>query len=209
MVEEELHQLIDGCKKKERQSQQLLYQGLYGFAMKICLRYTSNRYEAIEVLNEGFFKVLTNIEKYDKCRPFNAWLGKIMYNASIDYYRANLRTAYMEDLEKADDVTVDAVIERKLEYEDLLAMIQNLPSVCRIVFNLYAIDGYSHEEIAEMLGINAGTSRSNLYKARKKLQQMLMLPTSPSDNTGFRDMKIVSISQSDIDNVFRINLRKL
>lgn len=209
MLEEELHRLIDGCKKKDRQSQQLLYQGLYGFAMKICLRYTSSRYEAIEVLNEGFYKALTHIEKYDKCRPFNAWLSKIMYHASIDYYRANLKAANMEDLEKANDVTVDAVIERKLEYEDLLKMVQSLPNVCRVVFNLYAIDGYSHEEIAEMLGINAGTSRSNLYKARKKLQEMLVLPTPVNDNTGFRDMKIVSISQSDIDHVFRINLRKL
>lgn len=208
MTEAELHRLIDGCKKKDRQSQQMLYQELYGFAMKICLRYAGNRYEASEVMNEGFFKVLTNIEKYDKNRPIKAWLSRIMYNASIDYYRANLKESQMEDMEKADNIAVEAVIERKLEYEDLLKMIQSLSPVYRMVFNLYAIDGYSHEEIAEMLSISTGTSRSNLHKARQRLQQMLVLQSS-TDNAGFGEMKIVTMTQPPVDKLFRENFRKL
>lgn len=178
MEEKELQQLIDGCKKQDRQSQEKLYKGLYGYAMKICLRYANSQSEASEVLNEGFFKVFTNIEKYDPQWPFKAWLSKIMYHASIDYYRSNLKWSYMENLEQANAPAHQASIEHQLGYDELLAIIQRLPPTYRIVFNLYAIDGYSHEEIAQMIGINASTSRSNLHKARQKLQQMLTVAHS-------------------------------
>jgi RNA polymerase sigma-70 factor (ECF subfamily) len=178
MVEKELQQIIDGCIEQDRHSQELLYKTLYGFAMKICLRYADNRYEASEVLNEGFFKAFINIEKYDKSLPFKAWLSKIMYNASIDYYRANLRWTRFAGLDKFDLKTNENTVDHKLNYEDLLSVIQRLPPSYRIVFNLYAVDGYSHEEIAEMTGISASTSRSNLHKARLKLQQMLSVPQS-------------------------------
>lgn len=178
MEEKDLQRLIDGCIEQDRQSQELLYKKLYGFALKICLRYAANRSDASEVLNEGFFKVFTNMEKYDKSWPFKSWLSKIMYNTSIDYYRANLRWSQMTNLDKSDFMVNEATIEHKLGYEDLLAIIQQLPPAYRIIFNLYAIDGYSHEEIAEMVGISASTSRSNLHKARRKLQQMLAVPKS-------------------------------
>ncbi len=178
MEEKELQQLIDGCKKQDRQSQETLYKGLYGYAMKICLRYANSHAEASEVLNEGFFKVFTNIEKYDQQWPFKSWLAKIMYHSSIDYYRSNLKWSYMENLEKSDDPTHEASIEQQLGYDELLGIIQRLPPTYRTVFNLYAIDGYSHEEIGQMIGISASTSRSNLHKARQKLQQMLTVAHS-------------------------------
>lgn len=178
MVEMELQRMIDGCIDYDPKSQELLYKEFYGFAMKICLRITDNRYEASEVLNEGFFKAFTNIEKYDRSKPFLPWLSKIMYNASIDYYRANLRWSQFVGLEKSETKASESGVEHKLDYEDLLSMIQQLPPAYRIVFNLYAVDGYSHEEIAEMTGISASTSRSNLFKARQKLQQMLSIPQS-------------------------------
>jgi RNA polymerase sigma factor (sigma-70 family) len=129
-------------------------------------------------LNEGFFKAFTNIEKYDQSRPFLSWLSKIMFNASIDYYRTNLKWTQFVGLEKTEQKTNESAVEHKLDYEDLLSMIQRLTPAYRIVFNLYAVDGYSHEEIAEMTGISASTSRSNLYKARQKLQQMLSVTRS-------------------------------
>lgn len=178
MIEKELQQIIDGCIEQDRHSQELLYKKLYGFAMKICLRYADNKYEASDVLNEGFFKAFTNIEKYDKSWPFKAWLSKIMYNASIDYYRTNLKWNQLVGLEKSDIKVNEVSVEHKLDYEDLLKTIQRLPPTYRIVFNLYAVDGYSHEEIAEMIGITASTSRSNLHKARVKLQEMLSVPQS-------------------------------
>ncbi|SMO56137.1 RNA polymerase sigma factor [Solitalea koreensis] len=174
MTEEDLLQLINGCIKQDRQSQKMLYKVFYGFAMSICLRYASNQYEASEIINEGFFKLFTNMNKYDPERPFKAWLSKIMHNVSIDYYRSNFKTSIMDDLERAEFVTNEASIESKLAYEDLLALIQQLPPAYRTVFNLFAIDGYSHDEIANMLNISSGTSKSNLFKARQKLQKMLM-----------------------------------
>jgi len=178
MAEQELQHLIDGCKRQDRQSQKLLYQSLYGYGMKICLRFTNDQLEASEVLNDGFFKVFTNIESYNEQWPFKPWLSKIIYHAAIDYYRSGLRWSTMEKLEKSEPVIQEATVEQKLSYEDLLGMVQRLPPVYRMVFNLYAVDGYSHEEISEMMGISASTSRSNLYKARLKLQQMLAQPSS-------------------------------
>lgn len=173
MSDQELQNIIQGCIKQDRASQKMLYKTLYGFGMGICLRYAGNRYEAAEILNSGFFKALTHIKKYDESRPFKAWLGRIMTNTAIDYYRTNLKVAYTEDIDMAPDVSVDESVNAKLNYEDLLALVQKLPNAYRTVFNLYAIDGYSHDEIGAMLGINAGTSKSNLHKARQKLQQMV------------------------------------
>jgi RNA polymerase sigma-70 factor (ECF subfamily) len=174
MGEEELHQLIRGCIKQDRKCQKMLYKAFYGFSMGICLRYTNNREEAAEVMNQGFFKVFTKIDRFDMERPFKAWLGKIMMNVSIDYYRSNLKMAFTEDLEKAEYVANDDFVDKNLNYNDLLAMVQRLPQAYRTVFNLFAIEGYSHEEIGSMLNINAGTSKSNLHKARQKLKQMIM-----------------------------------
>ncbi|OCX54843.1 RNA polymerase subunit sigma-24 [Mucilaginibacter sp. PPCGB 2223] len=174
MSEQELQNIIQGCVKQDRASQKMLYKTLYGYAMSICLRYAANRYEAAEVLNSGFFKALTNIKKYDESKPFKAWLGRIMTNTAIDYYRTNLKVAYTEDIDTAPEVAVGDTITAKLNYDDLLALVQSLPQAYRTVFNLYVIDGYTHDEIGAMLGINAGTSKSNLHKARHKLQQMIL-----------------------------------
>src|ERR1700744_4950451 len=174
MGDEDLHQLIRGCIKQDRKCQKMLYKTFYGFAMGICLRYATDRDEAAEVMNQGFFKVFTHIESYDMARPFKAWLGKIMMNVSIDYYRANLKMAYTEDLDSAEHVSDGDYTDKNLNYNDLLAMVQRLPQAYRTVFNLFAIDGYSHDEIGEMLNINAGTSKSNLFKARQKLKQMIL-----------------------------------
>jgi RNA polymerase sigma factor (sigma-70 family) len=202
-MEEKLLQLLDGCLKNNRNSQKLLYQEFYNFAMSICLRYTSNRYEASEVLNDGFFKAFVNLGKYDRSRPFKAWLGKIMHNTSIDYYRANLRVAFMEDLDHAGDIETETSIEQQLDYEDLLAMVQSLPNAYRVVFNLYEIDGYSHDEIAAMLKTSTGTSRSNLFKAKQKLQEMVSLKTAFKNTNNHTNLKIVAIKQPVINPFIR------
>lgn len=206
MGEEELYQLIGGCIRQERSSQKMLYKAFYGFSMSICLRYANNRDEAAEVMNQGFFKVFTRIETYDTSRPFKAWLGRIMTNVSIDYYRANLKTAYTDDLEKAEGISDGDFADKKLNYDDLLAMVQRLPNAYRTVFNLFAIDGYSHEEIGEMLEISPGTSKSNLHKARQKLKQMIFeaeqLPKNVKYNKGNDYSSIVAINRVDINGMF-------
>lgn len=210
MGEEELHQLIKGCLKEDRKCQKMLYKAFYGFAMGICLRYAGNRDEAADVMNQGFFKVFTHIAKYDESRPFKAWLGKIMMNTSIDYYRANLKMAYADDLDKAEHLSDGELPDRKLNYDDLLSMIQQLPQAYRTVFNLFAIEGYTHEEIAVMLNINAGTSKSNLHKARAKLKQMILdadTKTTGSRYTGSDYSSIVAINTTDIGNYFNRGIR--
>jgi len=206
MGEEELHQLISGCIKQDRKCQKMLYKAFYGFAMGICLRYANDRDEAAGVMNQGFFKVFTHIESYDKVRPFKAWLGKIMMNASIDAYRANLKMAYAEDLDSAKHLTDGDMVDKNLNYEDLLKMVQKLPQAYRTVFNLFAIEGYSHEEIGEMLNINPGTSKSNLHKARQKLKQMILNADASANRTRYNDgmnyAPIVAIRTIDMNGVF-------
>lgn len=206
MSEEELHQLIRGCLKQDRKCQKMLYKAFYGFSMGICLRYAGDRDEAAEVMNQGFFKVFTRIESYDSAKPFKAWLGRIMVNTSIDYYRANLKMAYADDLDKAEQISDGDFADRNLRYEDLLAMVQKLPQAYRTVFNLFAIEGYMHEEIAEMLGINTGTSKSNLHKARQKLKQMIQEADEMADkkrlnNGGMNMNSIVAINGTDMNGI--------
>jgi len=185
MGEEELLQLIGGCLRQDRKSQKLLYKAFYGFSMAICLRYAGNRGQASEVMNQGFMKVFTRIESYDSSKPFKAWLGKIMINTSIDHYRANLKMAYTDELDAAEHVSDNELPDRKLAYDDLLNMVQQLPNAYRTVFNLFAIEGYSHEEIGEMLNINVGTSKSNLHKARQKLKQMILDANKEGNSTNY------------------------
>lgn len=202
MGEVELHQLIAGCLGQGRKEQKMLYKTFYGFAMGICVRYAGNRYEAAEIMNQGFFKVFKNLHRYNLDKPFKAWLGRIMMNTSIDYYRSNLKTAYTDDLDKAEEIADHNLPDKKLRYDDLLAMIQKLPQAYRTVFNLYAIDGYTHEEIGDLLGITAGTSKSNLFKARDKLKIMIKDTEVP----------IIQISGNNYNNmvaVIPVNLKSI
>ncbi|OCX51504.1 RNA polymerase subunit sigma-24 [Mucilaginibacter sp. PPCGB 2223] len=174
MGEAELQQILAGCLKNDRKDQKALYKTFYGFAMGICLRYAVNRYEASEVMNQGFYKVFTKLDQYDCTKPFKAWLGRVMINTAINYYRSNLKTAYTDNIDDMEYAGNYDLPDHKLEYGDLLAMVQKLPQAYRTVFNLYAIEGYTHEEIGVLLGISDGTSKSNLFKAREKLKKMVI-----------------------------------
>jgi RNA polymerase sigma factor (sigma-70 family) len=171
--EEIIQKYIQGCIRNDRDSQKALYQHFYSFAMGICLRYANNQLDAAGILNDGFFKAFKNITKYESTKAFLPWLGRIITNTAIDYYRANLKFADHVDIVDHENVVQVSSVYDKLAYQDLLALVQQLSPGYRTVFNLFAIDGCSHEEIAEMLGISVGTSKSNLFKARQKLQEML------------------------------------
>ncbi|MES2733241.1 MAG: RNA polymerase sigma factor [Bacteroidota bacterium] len=173
---EPLLALIRGCEKEDRASQKMLYQQFYGYAMSVCIRYSKSRDEALEILNDGFLKIFTRIKKYDTERSFKGWVRKIMINTALDHYRKHLKyyETKVSDIQKAPDIAeTQAGILSQMAYEDLLALVQLLSPAYRTVFNLHAIDGYTHEEIAEMLEISIGTSKSNLSKARVNLQEMI------------------------------------
>jgi RNA polymerase sigma factor (sigma-70 family) len=165
--------LIEGCIKKDRKSQKELYRLYYGYALRICLRYAKNKDEAVEVVNDGFMKVFINISRYNVNQSFNTWLSTIMINTSIDQYRKRIKQIEMEELNAMQEVEDKENILSHLNYEDLIQLVQKLSHAYRTVFNLFAIDGYSHEEISTMLAISVGTSKSNLFKARENLKKML------------------------------------
>ncbi|PUV21853.1 hypothetical protein DCO56_26025 [Sphingobacterium athyrii] len=175
-VDEKSIHIIKGCIDGDRRAQKDLYTAYYAMALGICLRYSNNREDAIGILNEGFFKVFKNIGKYDYQKPFSVWIKKIMTNTAIDFYRAKIRQGIHVDVAMYEQTIVyDDTVSQKLNYEDLLAMVHQLPPAYRAVFNLYAIDGYGHEEISDMLGIAIGTSKSNLHKARGRLAEMVKI----------------------------------
>lgn len=166
-----LDQLIQGCRKGDREAQHKLYDFFHGKMMGICMRYTSCRDEAAVILNSGFFKVFTKIDAYDSQQgPIEAWITRIMVNTAIDHYRKEIRKSRTAELSDAHQVTDASTVLDYLAAEDIMQMVQALTPAYRTVFNLYAIEGYSHKEIAEKLGIAEGTSKSNLAKARQKLQ---------------------------------------
>jgi RNA polymerase sigma factor (sigma-70 family) len=127
-------------------------------------------------------------------------------NVSIDHYRSNLKMAYTEDLDEAVHISDGNMVDKNLNYNDLLAMVQRLPHAYRTVFNLFAIEGYSHDEIAAMLNINAGTSKSNLHKARQKLKQMIFKADSSVNNANYNNgmdyTHIVAITAVAANGVF-------
>ena len=141
--------------------------------MSICLRYSKNRQEAEEIVNDGFIKILSNLDKYNVNLSFKGWLRRIMINTSIDFFRKNEKHYNSLDIVYAQNVSVSAEGLKKLSEEEIMNVVQNLPPSYRMVFNLFVVEGYKHDEIAQKLGISVGTSKSNLAKARMKLKIML------------------------------------
>lgn len=165
--------LIQACARQERWAQKLLYEEFYSKMMGICLRYATDEEDALDILHEGFIKVFKNVGKYQPGTSLSAWIRRIMVNTAIDFYRKAIRRR-TEDLEQAFDLsTGDADAVSQCSEKEILEAVQRLSPAYRAVFNLYVIEGYSHKEIAEMLEITESTSRSNLVKARIKLQEQL------------------------------------
>jgi RNA polymerase sigma factor (sigma-70 family) len=160
----------------------MLYKELYSYGMGICRRYALSEFDAADVLNDGFLKVFTHIDKYEASKPFKSWFARIITNTAIDRYRLNLKFGDHDDISDHEYIGQAAAVYNHLAYKDLLSLIQSLSPAYRLVFNLYAIDGYSHEEIAEILNISVGTSKSNLFKARQKLQEKLLVFESAHRN---------------------------
>jgi RNA polymerase sigma-70 factor (ECF subfamily) len=137
------------------------------------MRYSNSKAEAQEIVNDGFLKVFGRIQDHQDGSSFKAWLRRIMINTSIDHFRRNEKHHHGMDIAYAQVETGDADSLGQLTEKEILRMVQLLPPAYRIVFNLYAIEGYKHLEIARMLSITEGTSKSNLAKARMKLRKML------------------------------------
>lgn len=173
MTEKELTKLLDGCRAGERISQQRVYGHFYQYVLTVCSRYTSNVEEAKEVMNDAFFKIFTKIDHFNPSYSFKGWLHRVVVNTAIDRYRSRQNQPKTEDISQAQSIEIETEVVENLTREEIFKMVQYLSPAYRTVFNLFVVDGYSHPEIAQMLGITEGASKSNLSKARMKLKEML------------------------------------
>ncbi len=170
-------ELIAACINGERKAEYELYRVTFSYLMSICIRYTRNSDKAKEVLNMGFLKVLTNLNKYNPEVPFKPWIRKIMINTLINEYKkekihyGNIK--YVEQYYETDQYADINEALPKIDAEQIYGFIEKLPPASQQVFNLYFIDGYKHKEIAELLHITEGTSKWHLNCAREKLKEMI------------------------------------
>jgi RNA polymerase sigma factor (sigma-70 family) len=171
-------EILDGCLENNRHCQKALYDQYFGFLMGICYRYLQDANEARFLVNEGFFKILTRLEKYDQRIPFEIWIRRVMVNTLIDHFRKNAKRKQLVVLQDETKHNLDGAgdlnyAEAEVETEHLQLMLKQVPEVSRKVFNLFAIDGYSHKEIAEQMQISEGTSKWHVSSARQVLRGLL------------------------------------
>ncbi len=172
---DEIKDIIEGCVRGEKRSQDLLYRKFASLLFGICLRYAKNKMEAEDVLQEVYVKIYNNISSYHHDGSFEGWLRRIAVNTSITYYRRNLKHAFQEDIDDVVQHKNDPLQFDDLEFtqEELMNCIGKLPTGYKTVFNLYVIEGFMHKEIADMLNIDVNTSKSQLSRAKSHLQKEL------------------------------------
>ncbi|WP_010250839.1 RNA polymerase sigma factor [Myroides injenensis] len=162
-----LDEYIDDLKEQKRSAQQEVYQLTSPKMLSVCRQYIKDIHYAEDVLIAGFMKVFTNVSQYDSKGSFEGWIRRIMVNEAISFLRGQKYFDYLEDIQYQERVSEEAY---DLSTEDIQLLIDQLPNGCKAVFNLYVIEGYKHHEIAELLNIHEGTSKSQLAQARKLLQ---------------------------------------
>ncbi len=169
-----LDEIIEGCIAQKRVAQKLLYERYYGKMMAVCQRYANDKQDASLILNNGFLKIFTHLEAFKKSNNpnFNGWAHRIMVNSAIDFYRSSIKNSTKE-ISAHLTISNNEDSFSQLAAEEIIVLIQQLSPAYRAVFNLYVMEGYNHSEIAQLLGIAEGTSKSNLSKARVQLQNML------------------------------------
>lgn len=163
--------LLKGCLENDRKSQRNLYQHFYGYGLSICLRYSDSREEAIELLNESFMKIFKNLESFELSRPFKPWLRTVLINTCLNGFRKKKIVFETEEINEKHMGSEDIIAG--ISYQEIIDLIRKLPPAYRAVFNLYAIEGYKHEEISDLLNISIGTSKSNLFKAKRQMRAIL------------------------------------
>ncbi|MCB0806919.1 MAG: sigma-70 family RNA polymerase sigma factor [Bacteroidales bacterium] len=172
MKRHNIDDIIKGCISGKRASQQKLFEIFSNDLFGVCLYYSRDYTEAEDTLHEGFMKIFQKISQFKGTGSFEGWMKRIMINTALEKYRKNNQMYAVGDDEYQLEDDIDPVnVVDDLSVRDLLDLIRELTPQYRMVFNLYAVEGYSHKEISEMLGISEGTSKSNLARARNILQK--------------------------------------
>ncbi len=165
-------ELVAACVRNERRAQELFYRKFFPEMLRMCLRYTRDEDTAIEIVNNGFLRVFKKLDTFAFKGSLEGWVRRLVYHSMADYFRGNARYLHFLVLEERDDAVPERGHERFYE-EDILNEVKKLPPVSQEVFRLYAIEGFSHAEIAENLNISEGTSKWHLSTARQKLRDQL------------------------------------
>ncbi|MDP1800226.1 MAG: sigma-70 family RNA polymerase sigma factor [Bacteroidota bacterium] len=170
-----LNDIIKGCKAKDEKAFEVLYKKYYRILLGIALRYSRDTAEAEDILQDSFIKIFNSIESFNTTGSFEGWMKRIVQNTAINSYRSNLKfdlhVAITDEIDVGDD-SFTSVFE-SFSNKEILALLNQLPEGYRVVINLFYIDGYSHQEISELLNIGVGTSKSQLFKAKAYLKNLL------------------------------------
>lgn len=168
------NELIQGCLREDRRAQRAVFDRYAGKMMSVCLRYARHRMEAEDLLQDAFIKVFDNINRFEGKGSFEGWIRRIVINTALKNVSRHSFQKEGIGLENIVETSADPTVFSQLSENELLTMISRLPDGYRVVFNLYVIEGYSHKEIGDLLGIEESTSRSQLVKARSVLQNQVL-----------------------------------
>ena len=171
----DLTRVLEGCYRGDLKAQEELCKQYYGYVMSIALRFSSCHDNALEIANDSFLKIFRKIESYKIDKEFKTWVRKIVVNTAIDHYRKDRKNNLEISIEAAYNEPVEEDVSTSLSAEELIKLINSMPVKYRYIFNLFEIEGYSHEEIALQLGITASNSRANLTRAKKMLRKMILI----------------------------------
>lgn len=173
----ELDEIIAGCRRMEKRAQRCLYDKYASLFLGIAFRYSRSKEDAEDILQEAFVKILTKIDQYSETGSFEGWMKKILVNTAISHYRNSQKHDFHKNFDSISETEIEnsdyELDADEFTREELLKSINLLPAGFKIIFNLYAIEGYKHREIAEMLDISVGTSKSQYSRARAMLQKKL------------------------------------
>ncbi|MBI1266142.1 MAG: sigma-70 family RNA polymerase sigma factor [Cryomorphaceae bacterium] len=171
----DLREVIEGCKRNSEKYQHELYKRYSRMLFAVSLRYTNSKFDAEDVLQEAFVKIFQNMHTYSQDKSFEGWIRRIVINTAITHYRRNLKHAYQDDVDNMFQLQhSDEPFSSEYTAEELMNAISTLPAGYKMVFNMYVVEGYKHQEIAEKLGIDINTSKSQLSRAKKFLQRELL-----------------------------------
>lgn len=176
-------QLVKGCVANNRFYQEALYRRYFPAMLRMCMRYTQDRDVAMDILNAGFLRVFKKIDTFAFKGSLEGWVRRLIFHSLSDYFRNQNQSVYFLDVEERD-APVREASTNNLYFEDLIKLVDMLPDATRQVFYLYAIEGYSHAEIGEQLGISDGTSKWHLSTARKKLKELIHLYDNSTNYAG-------------------------
>lgn len=165
-------ELVEGCVRNDRWSQELLYRRFFPTMLRMCYRYAHNQEEAMEILNTGFLRVFKKVHTFNFSGSLEGWIRRIIFHSIADYYRQNDRKVHFLSIEDRDAPTQQGPLD-DLYFEDIINLVDQLPDASRDVFWLYAVEGFTHVEIAEKTGISVGTSKWHLSNARKLMKELL------------------------------------